>query len=111
MNDRRKNDAEQIVDKTVGRMKEAAGATAGDESLKAEGRSEQRSTDRKSYSVIHYPGEGWKVEAEGAAQASSVHEKKDEAVENAKQLARNQEPSQLLVYREDGTVQDEQTFG
>lgn len=88
MSGKHKDEAERIVDEAAGRLKETAGAATGDETLKAEERSEQRSSERKTYSVVLRPGEGWKVEAEGAAQASSVHEKKDEAVARAKQLAR-----------------------
>ncbi|MBA2692279.1 MAG: DUF2188 domain-containing protein [Rubrobacter sp.] len=53
----------------------------------------------------------WRVEAEGASRASSLHEMKDDAVRKAKELAQNQEPSQVLVYKQDGAIQTEQTYG
>ena len=34
-----------------------------------------------------------------------------EAVANAEELARSHQPGQLLVYKQDGTVQTEQTYG
>jgi hypothetical protein len=40
-----------------------------------------------------------------------VHKTKGEAVANAKELARARPPSQLLVYKQDGTVHTEQTYG
>ena len=55
---------------------------------------------------------GWKVQAEGADRASSVHRTKPEAVAAAKELAKHRAPSQLLVYKKDGLeVQEEQTYG
>ncbi|MBA2512612.1 MAG: DUF2188 domain-containing protein [Rubrobacter sp.] len=59
------------------------------------------------------PREGgrWSVQAEGASRATSVHDSKDEAVSKAKRLAGDRRPSQLLVYKNDGTVQTEQTYG
>ena len=54
---------------------------------------------------------GWKVGAEGARRASSVHRAKPEAVAAAKELARRRAPSQVLVYKKDGlTVQEEKTY-
>ncbi|QIN85067.1 DUF2188 domain-containing protein [Rubrobacter tropicus] len=53
----------------------------------------------------------WEVRTEGATRATSVHDRKDEAVSKAKKLAGNRVPSQLLVYKQDGTVQTEQTYG
>jgi hypothetical protein len=40
-----------------------------------------------------------------------VHKTEGEAVANAKELARGRQPSQLLVYKQDGTAHTEQTFG
>ncbi|MBA3951721.1 MAG: DUF2188 domain-containing protein [Rubrobacter sp.] len=56
-------------------------------------------------------GGGWSVQAEGASRATSVHDSKDEAVSRAKKLAGDRRPSQLLVYKKDGAVQSEQTYG
>ena len=56
-------------------------------------------------------GGGWKVQAEGTSRATSVHKTKGEAVANAKELARSRPPSQLLIYKQDGNVQTEQSYG
>jgi uncharacterized protein DUF2188 len=61
--------------------------------------------------VSTHTGGGWKVEAERTSRATSVHKTKGEAVANAKELARSRPPSQLLIYKQDGTVQTEQTYG
>lgn len=54
--------------------------------------------------------EGWKVEAEGAAKATSVHGTKDEAVQAAREIAQAERPSQLIVHKKDGTFQNETTY-
>lgn len=54
---------------------------------------------------VKWADEQWKVEAEGATRATSVHPTKDEAVTAARELAHNQEPSQVVVYKMDGTIQ------
>ena len=109
---RRKRDGTgDAVDKAVGRLAETAGTASGDETLKAEGRATQRTGERKTYVVTTHADGGWKVKAEGARRATSVHKTKGEAVANAKELARSHQPSQLLVYKQNGTVQTEQTYG
>jgi len=40
-----------------------------------------------------------------------VHKTKGEAVANAKEPARSRPPSQLLIYKQDGIVQTEQSYG
>jgi len=99
------------LDKAVGRLAETTGTMSGDKNLKAEGRATQRMGERKTYVVTTHPNEGWKVQVEGASRATSVHKTKGEAVANAKELARSHQPSQLLVYKQNGTVQTEQTYG
>ncbi len=47
---------------------------------------------------------------EGTSRATSVHKSKGEVVANAKELAKGHQPSQLLVYKQNGTVQTEQTY-
>jgi uncharacterized protein DUF2188 len=68
--------------------------------------------ERKTYLVAPRPEGGWKVLAEGAKRASSVHRTKAEAVAAAKEKARSQAPSQLLVYKKDGmnVVGEEKTY-
>src|SRR5262249_10554959 len=57
------------------------------------------------YSVVARE-DGWAVEKQGADRAVSVHATKDEALEAARTLAGNHRPSELVVHRKDGTVQD-----
>jgi len=102
---------EEALDKTVGRMSEAAGRVSGDESLEAEGRVLRRKSELKTYVVTPHADGGWKVQVEGANRATSVHRTKAEAVAAGKELARSKTPSQLLVYKEDGfEVQEERTY-
>lgn len=111
MGQRRRRKPEDAVDKVLGEMTETAGAVTGDETLEAEGRAVQRGVERNTYSVVARSVGGWEVETGGTGRASKVYETKDEAVKRAKALARNNRPSQLLVYKKDGTVQAEQTYG
>ncbi len=111
MGKKRQSRSEEIADEATGRINEAAGFLTGDRTLEAEGRADQRKSHRRTYSVRPQSDGKWRVEAEGASRASSLHEMKDDAVRKAKELAQNQEPSQVLVYKQDGAIQTEQTYG
>jgi hypothetical protein len=100
----------ETVDKTVGRAREAAGAVAGDKTMEAEGRTERRGPERNTYTVTPQPGGGWRIEGEGV-RPSGVHRTKEEAVRIARVQAKADQPSQFLVYKQDGTVQTERTYG
>jgi uncharacterized protein YjbJ (UPF0337 family) len=107
----RRSGPEEALDKTVGRMSEATGRVSGDDNLEAEGRVLRRKSELKTYLVKPHPDGGWKVQAEEATRATSVHRTKAEAVAAGKELARSKVPSQLLVYKEDGfEVQEERTY-
>lgn len=67
------------------------------------------SDERKTYHVAAHD-EGWKVEAEGASRATSVHDTKSEAVSAAKELAQNQRPSAVVIHRKDGAIQDQVSY-
>ena len=109
---KKRGDPEEALDKAVGRLAEGAGSVTGDKSLEAEGRAMRRKGERKTYLVTPHRDGGWKVQAEGASRASSVHRTKPEAVAAAKEKARGQTPSQVLVYKKDGLeVQEEKTYG
>ncbi|MDB4950590.1 MAG: polyhydroxyalkanoate granule-associated protein PhaF [Gemmatimonadetes bacterium] len=54
--------------------------------------------------------EGWAVVKAGSERAESRHPNKDEAVEAARTLAGGHKPSQLVILRKDGTVQDTVTY-
>lgn len=101
----------EALDKAAGRIGEVAGKVTGDESLESEGRALRRKDELKTYLVAPHPDGGWKVQAEGAGRATSVHRTKAEAVSAGKELARGKAPSQLLIYKEDGVeVQEEKTY-
>lgn len=111
MGEKHRSKSEEIADEAEGQINEAAGFLTGDRTLEAEGRAGQRKARRKTYSVRPQPDGKWRVEAEDASRASGVHDVKDDAVRQAKELARSHEPSQILVYKQDGTIQTEQTYG
>mgnify|MGYP003288280883 CR=1 FL=1 len=97
--------------KAVGRLAETTATVSGDKSLEAGGRTTQRMGERKTYVVTTHADGGWKVQAEEATRATSVHRTKAEAVAAGKELARSNTPSQLLVYKADGfEVQEEKTY-
>jgi poly(hydroxyalkanoate) granule-associated protein len=54
--------------------------------------------------------EGWAVVKAGSEGAETRHPNKDEAVEHARGLAAAARPSQLVILRKDGTVQDTVTY-
>ena len=101
----------EVVDKGVGRVAEAAGSVTGDDSLESEGRALGRTPDRETYRVVAQPEGGWIVEKGTSGQVSSVHRTKDEAVQDARGIAKVHEPSQILVYKKNGSVQSERTYG
>jgi hypothetical protein len=108
---RRRDTPEESVDRAVGRVAEVTGALIGDETIEVEGRALDRKGQRSTLRVVAQPDGGWIVESGGAGQVSSVHRTKDEAVRSARGLAKADQPSQLLVYKKDGTVQTERTYG
>jgi uncharacterized protein YjbJ (UPF0337 family) len=111
MGRRKRSASGDPLDKAVGRLVETTGTMSGDRTLEVEGRATRRMGERKTYVVTTHANGGWKVQVEGASRATSVHKTKGEAVANAKELARSHQPSQLLVYKQNGTVQTEQTYG
>lgn len=67
--------------------------------------------DRKTYHVTADGEGGWRVKAEGASRASSTHDNKVDAVQNAKDLAKSQPLGQVVIHRGDGKIQTEHTYG
>lgn len=57
------------------------------------------------YSVVARE-DGWAVQKAGQERAVSVHATKDEALEHARAVAAEHRPSELVVHRKDGSVQD-----
>ncbi len=54
--------------------------------------------------------DGWQVQVEGTQEPVSVHRTKADAVAAAKAAAQKAEPSRLLVYLRDGSVQTESEY-
>jgi len=65
---------------------------------------------RNVYEVA--PSQGrWSVKQRGAASADSVWDTKPPAIDRSVVLARGNQPSQLIIKRADGTIEDERTYG
>jgi|GEM_PF-1164631 len=67
--------------------------------------------NRKTYHVTSDGEGGWRVKAESASRASSTHENKADAVENAKDLAKAQPLGRIVIHGMDGKIQTEHTYG
>jgi len=68
-------------------------------------------SDRVVYHVVP-EGDDWKIKREGAQRASAIVEKKSEAVNTAKTLAKNSGPlSQVKIHDQKGKIQTEYTYG
>jgi len=66
---------------------------------------------RKTYHVIPRTDGGWNVKEENASRASSSHATKAEAIARAKELAKKQALGQVIIHKQDGTIQTEHTYG
>lgn len=55
--------------------------------------------------------DGWKVQRQGGERASNVYPTKEQAIERGRELAKANEPSQLVMQRADGTIEKEWTYG
>jgi hypothetical protein len=65
-------------------------------------------TLRKRYDVVPH-GTNWRVTHAG--QTLSSHVLKPPAIESGVKVARANQPSQLIIHRADGTIEDERTYG
>lgn len=63
----------------------------------------------KNYSVGPHD-DGWQVKRDGAERASSVHDKKADAVEAGKSLAK-ESGGELRIKGQDGRIQNSNTYG
>jgi len=54
-------------------------------------------------------GDDWAVQREGGKKASGVHDRKKEAIEQGRNLAK-QDKGQLLIHGKDGKIQEERTY-
>ncbi len=69
--------------------------------------------ERQTWHVTPADGSdaNWQVKHAGKERATSRHEKKDEAVQAAKKIAKNRNLGQVIVHKMDGTIQQEFTYG
>lgn len=54
--------------------------------------------------------DGWAVKKEGNDRASSVHERKSDALEQGRKQAR-EDKVELIPHRKDGTIQNPSSYG
>lgn len=67
--------------------------------------------DRKVYHVMPSGKYKWQVRSEGVEKAIGIHDTKEGAIATGKSVAKNHEPSQLVIHKKDGTIQLAYTFG
>ena len=65
---------------------------------------------RKTYDVSP-KGNQWSVKERGADRAIGNFDNKSDAIRRAKEVAKNQSLSQVVVRKQDGTIQTEYTYG
>jgi hypothetical protein len=66
---------------------------------------------RKTYHVTPNTDGGWKVKKENASRALSRHDTKADAINRAKEAAKNQEFGQVVIHKKDMTIKTEHTYG
>jgi hypothetical protein len=68
---------------------------------------------RKVYHIVPNPGQekDWKIKEENIDEPLGLFSNKEEAIEKAKEIAKANEPSQIIIHREDGQIQTEYTYG
>jgi hypothetical protein len=54
---------------------------------------------------------GWDVDARGEEGGHEHFERKEEAVQHAREIAKQHIPSQVVIRRHDGKIQEERTYG
>ena len=64
---------------------------------------------RKNQHVVPHPN-GWAVRGAGNERATVVVETQREAIERAREIARNQE-SELLIHGRNGQIRDRDSYG
>lgn len=65
---------------------------------------------RKVWHVVPHEG-GWAVKKEEALRATSINKNKEQAVQAARELAKANKPSQIIIHGRDGRIQEERTYG
>jgi hypothetical protein len=66
---------------------------------------------RTTYHVLPHPEGGWQGKMEDGLRASVTGSTKEEVLEKTISLARDREPSSVIVHQADGSFQEERTYG
>lgn len=66
---------------------------------------------RVQYRVLPTESGEWQVKKTGGQRASAVVENKADAVKEASRLAQSQPLGQVVIHKQDGTIQTEYTYG
>lgn len=66
-------------------------------------------TKRRNQHVVPHP-EGWAVKPAKGQRASSVHETQRDAIDRAREIARNQ-GTELFIHRRDGRIRERDSHG
>jgi len=56
-------------------------------------------------------GDQWKVKERGAKRAVGDFDNKADAIDRAKEVAKNQPLAQVVIRKQDGSIQTEYTYG
>jgi len=67
-------------------------------------------SNRTTYHVIPHE-DGWAGMMEGAVRASITGKNKQYVIEHTISLAKNREPSSVVIHKTDGAFQEERTYG
>lgn len=65
---------------------------------------------RTIYHIVPKNGK-WKIQKEKSSKASAVKNEKEKAVNRARELAKNDKPSQIIIHKMDGKINNEHTYG
>lgn len=88
----------------------AAAAVAAGVAYKLSGRGSAASRNGRSVYHVLPTDEGWQLKGSGAERAVSNHPTKKEALSAGRELAHSKVPSQLVVHKSDGTIQESWTY-
>lgn len=65
---------------------------------------------KRNQHVVPRPDGRWAVKPAGGSRASSTHDTQGEAIERARNHAKNQS-TELFIHRKDGTIRERNTYG
>lgn len=63
----------------------------------------------KNQHVVPHP-DGWAVKGEGNSKATKITDTQQEAINHAREIAKNQE-SELLIHGKDGKIRERDSYG